>query len=382
MKRILIVIPSFEIGGTNTSLINMIANFDSSRFGLSIYAINNQGPLRFAMEPYAKVLNPSSNESTGIKGKKHSIFIFLKKVFRVFRTFGVDFSSLYYKRIANTLSKSQYDCVVAFQEGNATKLVSYFKNNRKIAWVRSEYSRYISANKIKPEVEIYNRFDFIINVSKTAKNNFLSVMPKLKDKTLAIYNLLNKDRVYRLAEEECSIPGENTFTLISIGRVDPVKHFSEIPDMAHSIKEIGCFFKWLIIGGKTENTPEEYDLIQKKIREYGLGNTVFLMGYQSNPYSFLKNSQLLVCLSESETFNHTFAEARLLGVPVLTVNYESAPEFINKGEGGIIVERSMIASTIREIISDKKLYYNLRIETQQFDYDNESILNSIYTVVS
>lgn len=379
LKRILFVIPSFEIGGTNTSLINMISNFDTSRFEMSVYAINNQGTQRDFIEQYATVLNEKSNSKDN---PQNSIFAFFKHCYRLLKKIGIDLSSLYYKRVARNLDKNGYDCIAAFQEGNATELVSYCKNVKKIAWVRSEYGRYLRTNNKRPEKDIYGRFNHIVNVSETAKMNFISFLPQYENKTVAIYNLLNKERAIQLSKEDCTMPGEESFTLISIGRVDPVKHFSEIPIIASSLKEVGFRFRWMILGGKTESYPYEYDLIQSRIKENQVEDRVFLLGYHPNPYSFLKRSHLLVCLSESETFNHTFAEARILGVPVLSVDYESAPEFIKDNDGGRIVPRARISSAISEIMGNNDYYNLIKKETQSFQYDNQQILDTIYDLMS
>lgn len=382
MKKILFVTPSYQLGGTNTSLTNLVSNIDSTQYELYIYAINDDGPLKSELLKYCNSIGHRKGaNSMGKRSFINHVMTIGKKLFRLVRFLGVDMSSSYYKRIAISFEKYHFDCIIAFQEGNATRLVSYCRNCKKVAWVRSEYTRYLRILNRKPETEIYGKFDTIVNVSNTAKKNFISVLPQYKDKTIFVYNLLNKERVLRMSNEPSGYSKDDIFTIISIGRVDPVKRFSEIPDIAAKMKNKGLRFRWLILGGKQPSYPEEFDGIEKKIKNLGLQNEVMLMGHQSNPYNILKQGNLLVCLSESETFNHTFFEARLLNVPVLSVDYDSASEMLKPNTGGRIIKRELIGDGIEDLMMNKRLYDVMKGEIKNFSYDNQVIINKIYSEV-
>lgn len=383
MHKVLFVTTSFDIGGTNTSLINLLAGIDKSKYDLFVYAINNTGPLRKDIEENATVLNSSFEAVAEEKAYllRRYLSTIAKSLLRLLRRFGIDPTPLYFAQKAKSFK--EYDCIIAFQEGNVTQLVSYCNNCKKIAWIRSEYGRYLKIAKKKPEKRLYRRFDAIINVSETAKQNFLQYLPECCSKTHTIYNLLNKERVLSLSEESVDLPGVGTFVIISIGRVDPVKHFSEIPEISLHLIEKGITnFQWLIIGGKTQTDPQEFENIESQIIKKGLNKNVFLMGNQKNPYSYLKRSKILVCLSESETFNHTFAEARILGVPILSVNYDSAKEFLLPGQGGSIVKRESISKSLSDYIVNEKYYNVLKEEVKNFNHNNRAEVEKLYAIIS
>lgn len=375
MKRILFVIPGFEIGGTNTSLINLLSHIDKNIYVSFVYAINNYGQLRDDIAKNARIINSEVNSGDN-RGDSLS-----KKLFRLVRSLGIDLFPIYCKRVARAFKKDNYDAIIAFQEGRATQLVSYCSYTKTIAWVRSEYGRYLKVNNTKPEVTVYGKFTYIVNVSETAKKNFLSFLPQYSDKTKAIYNFEDLDRIFEKSNESINLPGEDAFTIVSIGRTDPVKHFSEIPEICKVLVEKGKQFRWLIVGGKTESNPEEYDNISKMIVKRGLEKVVYQMGHQRNPYAILKQCNMLVCLSESETFNHTFVEARLLHVPVISVNYESAKEFLKKEEGGLIVERSKMVDMLLRYLEDTALYDELRNNTYNFSFDNKKIMDEVEEIL-
>lgn len=382
--KILFVIPSFGIGGTTTSLISLISKIDKTRYELFVYAINNEGNLMQEISKYARVLNSQRSDTVSSNKPeiKSRLLGYAKLLYRVLRTVGVDVSSFYFKRIAKSLDAKKIDCVIAFQEGLATQLVSYCTRGKKVAWVRSEYRRYLMLSGKKPENRLYSKFDIIFSVSETAINQFLRYLPQFQDKANFMYNLINKDRVLNMAMSPCEIRKSDVFTIVSIGRIDRVKRFSEIPHISSILMKKGIVFRWLVIGGPQKTEMDEYWLLEKGIKEKKLEDVVILMGKKENPYNYLKNSDLLVCLSESETFNHTFGEARLLGLPVISTNYESASEILKTNQGGIIVERESIPKAIESIIRDKEKYEELCLQVEGFNYDNEAIIEKFYEIIN
>ena len=384
MKNILFVIPAFTVGGTNTSLISLLPYIDREKYKVSVYAMNPSGPMGYEIAKYGTVINKlgeaaAENTAAGSKALTRTV---LKAIKKCLGFIGVDLTPIYYRKQVRELSKTPYDCVIAFQEGEATRFVQYFKNVRKAAWVRSDYSRFLSITNSKPEKDLYREFDIIVNVSENALHSFLHVMPDFKEQSIFIYNLVNSERIINLSkiDSEHSFP-LSEFIIVSLGRIDKVKHFSEIPGIALKLKKHGIIFRWHIIGGATVRYPEEYEALKKCIENYELQNQVILLGHQPNPYPLLARSNILVCLSESETFNHTFAEARTLGVPVLSVNYPGAEEILGHNNGGLITTRDSISETLENLISDKALYNRLKQQAGAFSYDNQAQLDKLYDLV-
>lgn len=381
MKRVLFVIPAFSIGGTNTSLVSLLPYVDRTQYDLYVYALNPVGPMGEEIARYSTVFNSikhGTQSSSSSNSSGSTIKILLRCIKRLFDRIGLDLKPVIYKKQVKSLEIRSFDCVIAFQEGEATRFVQYFRNTRKAAWVRADYARYLSIAKIEPEVALYNKYDVIVNVSESALNSFLRVMPQCKGKSIYIYNLVDRERILSLSQSpEVVVPNYSDFTIVSLGRVDKVKHFTDIPVIAKALSDHGISFHWMIIGGPTVRYPEEYELLKKGIAESDLSSRVELLGHQSNPYPYLAKSNLLVCLSESETFNHTFAEARSLGIPVLSVDYPGADELLGNKKGGLTVKREMIPETIERIITDPESYTILKQEAESFLFDNSSQLRRL-----
>lgn len=60
----------------------------------------------------------------------------------------------------------------------------------------------------------------------------------------------------------------------------------------------------------------------------GLTNKVFFLGFQKNPYPYIKNAKLMVLSSRFEGFGRVIAESLALGTPVISTDCPSGPREI------------------------------------------------------
>lgn len=273
---------------------------------------------------------------------------------RLLTKMGYDPSEMVFKKMATSLS-GKYDIVIAFQEGQATVMAQFITAPQKIAWVHCMYKRFKSLSN-KTTIDTYNRYDKIVCVSYTAAKEMADCEPQWKEKIHVVYNAV--DTVFVNEKAGGGIDFEKEVNLVSIGRIDPVKRFSSIPKIASKLKETGVDFNWWIIGGVA--IQDEYDKLVREIKQFKVDDCVHLLGSLSNPYPYIKSSDLLVCLSSSETFNYTIAEAKAIGVPVVTSDFPCAIEFVEHERTGLIVPIEKMVDGIKRILKDKKLYSDIR----------------------
>lgn len=266
---------------------------------------------------------------------------------------GYDPSEIVFKKMAKSLS-GRYDVVIAFQEGQATKMAQYISAQQKIAWVHCMYNRFKSMGN-ETDIDAYNRYDKIVCVSHTAAKDMINCEPQWREKIHVVYNAVDTTRVNEKAAE--GIEFEKEINLVSIGRIDPVKRFSFIPGIASQLKKMGLDFNWWVIGGVA--VQDEYDKLLREIKQLNVDDYVHLLGPLSNPYPYIKSSDLLVCLSSSETFNYTIAEAKAIGVPVVTSDFPCALEFVEHERTGLIMPIDKMADGIKRILEDKILYSDI-----------------------
>ena len=78
----------------------------------------------------------------------------------------------------------------------------------------------------------------------------------------------------------------------------------------------------------------------EQIRKNDLSDCIFLHGYDSNPYRYLKNADLFLLPSRNEAAGLVIDEARSLGVPVLSTRTVAAEETLSFHDCGWVCENS------------------------------------------
>ncbi|MCQ2258763.1 MAG: glycosyltransferase [Bacteroidaceae bacterium] len=310
---------------------------------------------------YAKIIGgipKTSNYEGEISQTSHiDLATIVRNIKRLLVKIGIDISPMVFKRIAKSLNKNCYDVVVAYQEGQPTALASYIEAGFHIAWQHSEYSRFIKL--VNPNVykKCLRKYDRIVNVSQTACSDFASSAPEFTDKLRVVYNSLNKECVAEKSAESIEQLGA-TINIVSVGRIDPVKRFSAIPSICRMLLDKDIKLDWWVIGGIADS--EEYTRLESEIAKFGVESCVHILGKKQNPYPYIKASDLLVCLSSSETFNYTIAEAKALGIPVVTTDFPCAKEFVNDGINGLVCDIDHIGEGIYKMLTDEVLYNRIK----------------------
>lgn len=380
-KKILFVLPYFELGGTLSSIRNLLPLLNKNNYEADVYAVSNTGEGAHFLQLYANVLGHSPDEfrNDAVDGcNRQRVFKFIKSIKRLVECLGIDLSTPVFKKMAQPLTGKGYDVVIAFQEGTATRMAQYIEAPMKVAWVHSMFSRFVKLANKNDFAEVYNQYDKVVCVSKTAASDMKAsgIIPDKKIYT--VYNAINVPNIYSLAKEGCTLG--NKLNIISVGRIDSVKRFSSIPKIAAKLKGRGLCFDWWIVGGKAN--AKEFESLVNNINHYNVQGQVHILGRQSNPYKYISRSDILVCLSSSETFNYTIAEAKVLGVPVVTTDFDSAFEFVENGKTGIITSIDNIDDAIYHIAVDDDLRQSI-IENANANLNiNDIILQQIADLLS
>ena len=383
--RILFVVPSFKNGGTITSLKNLVSLLDLSKYHIDVFAITNIGPNRDFITKYVNVLGvglDDENIKPTLKVSiKKVIFKTVKSIKKRLEKIGIDISPIVFKSVVRKLENKNYDLVIAFQEGQTTRFVSYFKNTKKISWVHCDYSNMLHISQEKPQHKLYERIDKIVCVSNYTKDVFVKILPETKFKTIALHNLISDQLIIQKANENIDIDvyfNFKEFKILSLGRIDNVKRFSSIPKIVSELKNRGCSFKWYIIGWGNE---EEIKSLHHNIKFYNVNNELILLGEKNNPYPYIKEADLLVSTSYSEACPNVINEAKILGTPIVATDFGSVYEFIEDNVNGLISPIETIADKIEIMISNKEVYNKIKNNIAQFRYNNDEILNVLYNEI-
>ena len=272
-----------------------------------------------------------------------------------------------------------YDTVIAYEEGACTFFTSKIKAQNKIAWIHCDYNKYLENIKCKNEYRIYKKYHKIVCVSNFTLNNFLNIYPDFKNKSVCIYNTINKDLIIRASQEKIEdIPiSTDRKILLSIGRIVPVKQFSLIPEIISKITSNN--FTWYLIGDIDDSS--EFKILKEKLLIFNINEDKFIyLGHKDNPYPYIKCSDILISLSRSEACPYVVNEAKILKVPVISNNYPSAYEFIINGHDGIICSLEDMPTQLDMILTDKLKLNTLKSHLMTLEYNN-SLIQKIIDII-
>src|SRR5690554_1450969 len=186
---------------------------------------------------------------------------------------------------------------------------------------------------------------------------------KLEPKLKVIYNPIDPARAIRLAEE---VPDE-TFDLVGIGRLVTQKDYRTMINAIHKLKKRGWTEMKLGIIGHGFKEPS----LRKQVRELGLEQNVFFLGFRSNPFSYLKRAKMLLSSSLYEGFSNVIIESLVLGIPVVATDCPSGNrEVIQPGMNGLLCELENpkdMAVKIEEVLKNPQQFDSKKIAAEAQD---------------
>ncbi len=164
--------------------------------------------------------------------------------------------------------------------------------------------------------------DKITVVSKVLGRDLINNFGAKESKIYPIYNFVDKEKIDKSLNEKDNIKLSKN-TIITVGRLNNQKgHINLIRSFKYVVDEIRGA-KLIILG----QGPLE-DKIKSEIKKLHLEKNVKLIGYQKNPYLYMKNSSLFVLSSFYEGMPNVVLEAMYTGLPVISTDCKSGPREI------------------------------------------------------
>ena len=215
---------------------------------------------------------------------------------------------------------------------------------------------------------IYNQTYATVAIVDQIKE-LLESQYQLKNLT-TIANPINLDEVNEKCNETADVGFEY---IIGIGQyADNIKQFDKlILSYAHSIlpeKQIH-----LVILGTGNKAPLEELALEKNVLKY-----VHFLGFQENPFKYLKSAKFFVLSSLNEGMPNVLLESLACGTPVVAFDCLTGPrEIIIDKQNGLLVENQntdKLTEAMNLIIGDVDLYNycktNASESIQRFSLDN------------
>ena len=288
MKKILFLIPDLSVGGAEKVLVNLVNNLDQSKFDITVQTLFAGG----VNEQFLKA---------GIK---------LRHCFkRVFRGNSQLLKLLSPKQLYKLFVKEHYDIVVSYLEGTVSRIVSgcHVPNTKLVSWIHVQQetnSKFSYAFRDLNEAKnCYSKFDKIVCVSEYVKSDFKRLSDYIGD-LVVLYNTNETNQILELSKHPMSVDfDKEQINICVVGKITKHKGVLRVLNIQKKLIDDGYNTHIYFLGtGPLENDVVRFVEMNK------IENKITLLGYNTNPYNYIRSSDMFLCASYGEGFTMTLTD--------------------------------------------------------------------------
>ncbi|MDR2236251.1 MAG: glycosyltransferase [Chryseobacterium sp.] len=377
-KKILIRIGSLRHGGAEKALINLLKNLPSDKYEIDLLINLYSGQ-------YIKDVPAWVNLIYLIKGdmittnRPHEIPV---KAFRVlYQKMFLWFPGLLYKFI---LKNKKYDVEIGAIHGLYKEILSSpIKDSKKIIWIQNDI---FSLKEFTPDViREFFKFDKILVISNKLEEGMLKHAQNERERKsiVKIFNPIDKNDTLEKAHvpvDDMPFADSSDPVFVSVGTVYPQKGYDRLLQVHKKLLDEGFQHNLLIIG-------DGYDLgnIQAQLDSLKLQKTAKMLGYKSNPYPYMEQSDFYVMSSRHEGYPTIIAEALILKKPVSATDISGIRDLLQDGKLGIITPNSEdgIYEGMKKFLTDRNLaeHYQQEISHTELPFVLEKSVQHIQEII-
>lgn len=389
-KKVLFIIGTLQSGGVSKSMVSLLNAWDTEKYETSLLLCCKEGDIFLGYLPkniqliYSPIIEHVMGGMSSIRwffSHGHYLFglgVLLRLILsRISRAWAGELIA----KMMPIVSSEYYDLVVDY---GGQQLLYYMVNKlsatRKITFFHNDYSKwayYYSADK-----KYYPKVDNIFSISKTCIDALKLYFPNCADKVSIMENISSPSVIQAQAEDITdelrvmfqSYKSEGYILLCTVAHFCQRKGGDFAIEAAEILKKQHIKFKWLFVGKVLE-----YDLFDS-IKEKGLDGNMIFVGIQSNPYPYMKLSDIYVQPSRYEGKSISLDEAKILCKPIVVTNFSTVGDQFENRKNGTICDMSgeALANAIIELIKDSTLQESYRRYLESHIVDNSSEVNKLY----
>lgn len=306
-SKVCFFLPSLNGGGAERITINLFNELNRRGIFVDLVVLDDQGPLKefVEFEDKLRVIASTSLLSSFFKLSKY----FKENDYLIFSV--MTQPSLLILLIKSLLNRKLKIIVVEHSSFlNWTKLLGRYK-----------FSLYkMLINKLYPQSLK------VVTVSRNMISDFTSIVKNDSLDISCIYNPIDIDSIRTKSlvnvTDNNIIRNSNHKKLIFIGRLSKEKNIDMLLNAIASHNKTHDYQLYIIGRG------EEEEYLRARVNELMLSQRVHFLGFQSNPYKYLKHADALILTSTVEGFPSVLVEAMSLGVPVISTDCHTGPSEI------------------------------------------------------
>lgn len=344
-KKILFLLEAFDKGGIEQVTLDIVNNLDPQKYDITIKTFWYGGYCQSLVNSNVKVIP----------------FFFKRYVRGIIRLIDYLPAGLLHLLFI----RNKYDVEIAASDGGAAKVISGSTNkkSKKICWIHMDVvergSNLKEFQNEKSAFSIYSKFDVIVPVSMACKEKFISKFGD--DYNYCVRrNPMPVQKIIRKSLEKMPFEYGNSINFVSVGRLEEQKGFDRLIEACAILKNtMSQQFKIYIIGDGSKRMQ-----LEELILKYELTDTIYLLGFQKNPYPYIKRADAFILSSRDESFSLVVGESLILGTPVIATDCCGVSEWLESGKYGLIINNSIqgILCGIESVLCNPKMLEECRMK--------------------
>lgn len=335
VKQVLIFRPTLADGGADRVTVTVLQHLDRSRFAPSLALVRRTGVLVDEVPRDVPVIDLGAPRlATAVP--------YLARAIRELRP----------DVVLCTAGGANVVAVAAHRlAGSKARLVLSERN----ALRRSNLSGMRIAVELRLKRFAYRRADLVTAVSEGVADDLVELLALDRRRVQVVYNPLIADDLAVRASEPVAHPwfAEPDPVLLAVGRLVEAKDYPTMLDVLAAVRRSTA--ARLIVLGEGPLRGE----LEARARAMGLGDAVAFLGFDRNPYRYMKRARLLIQSSRAEGLPGTLVQSLACGTPVVATDCDHGPrEVVRDGVDGFLVpvgDSGALAARVVELLRDGAL---------------------------
>lgn len=268
--------------------------------------------------------------------------------------------------------EEQYDVAIAYMDGTpAYYVMDKVRAKKKVLWVHNDYEKVLY--DVVFDEPYYDRSDVVVTISQECSDALVRMHGAQKEKICILENITSPAQVLEKSREgHCTeFDGDVGLRLLTVGRLHTQKGIDMAVEAAKRLKSAGMKYTWLVVGEGGERR-----LLEDMIQTADVADCFHLVGARNNPYSYMRECDILVQSSRYEGKSIVLDEAKILCKPIVVTDYSTVHDAIVHGETGWIVSMSgeAIAEGIQHLNAHPEHLHKIVVNLQQLPKGNEPLV--------
>lgn len=191
---------------------------------------------------------------------------------------------------------------------------------------------------------IYQLADAIIAQTIEMKDELVKQCSIRPGKIYSLENPVDAETInQKLLNAANPYPNDGKKHILASGRFAYQKGFDLLVEAFAKLKQTNNDIDLYIIGKKDGNAEHNYNSVMQQCHGLGIMDSVHCLGFQDNPYQYMKYADTFVLSSRWEGLPNVLIEAQYLGIPAAAFKCIPIVErIITEGSNGFLAEKENV----------------------------------------